>query len=180
MWKYRKELFLLDENGALSSVAGVPPDAFSDNGQLWGNPVYDWEKMKKDDYRWWRRRIRRAFDLFDMVRIDHFRGFDRFYAIPAGDDNARRGVWLDGPKAELFRGLENCRIIAEDLGVIDDGVRALMRETGYPGMRVLEFSFDGRADNEHKPFNYPENCVAYTGRLPHTSKGWKAGEKRRF
>ena len=163
MWKYRKELFLLDGDDALSSVAGVPPDEFSANGQLWGNPVYDWEKMKKDDYRWWRRRIRRAFDLFDMVRIDHFRGFDRFYAIPAGDDTARRGVWLDGPKAELFRGLENCRIIAEDLGVIDDGVRALMRETGYPGMRVLVFSFDGRPDNEHKPFNYPENCVAYTG-----------------
>lgn len=133
MWKYGKRLFLLDGEGNSSLVAGVPPDAFSDDGQLWGNPVYDWKQMKADGYRWWKKRIGDALKLFDIVRIDHFRGFDRFYAIPAGSENARKGEWLDGPKAGLFEGMERCAIVAEDLGVIDDGVRELMRKTGYPG-----------------------------------------------
>ena len=163
MWKYRKELFLLDDGGNPAAVAGVPPDAFSEDGQLWGNPVYDWDKMKQNGYSWWLNRINSALELFDILRIDHFRGFDRFYAIPAGAADARGGKWLAGPGAELFRGRENKNIVAEDLGIIDDGVRALMKETGYPGMKVLEFAFDGNPANDHKPSNYSENCVAYTG-----------------
>ena len=163
MWKYRKELFLLDDGGNPAAVAGVPPDVFSEDGQLWGNPVYDWDKMKQNGYSWWLNRIDSALELFDILRIDHFRGFDRFYAIPAGAADARGGKWLAGPGAELFRGRENKNIVAEDLGIIDDGVRALMKETGYPGMKVLEFAFDGNPANDHKPSNYSENCVAYTG-----------------
>ncbi len=163
MWKYGSELFLLDKNGNPALVAGVPPDAFSDEGQLWGNPVYDWEKMAKNGYVWWKKRINYALALFDIVRIDHFRGFDRFYAIPAESDTAKVGEWMQGPSANLFKGIEHLSIIAEDLGVIDDGVRNMMRQTGYPGMKVMEFAFDGTPWNEHKPSNYTENCVAYTG-----------------
>lgn len=163
MWLHGRELFQLDERGNPAAVAGVPPDAFSQTGQLWGNPVYDWEKMKKDGYAWWKRRIFGALELYDLVRIDHFRGFDRFYAIPYGSADACGGEWKDGPKAALFRGLEKAGIVAEDLGTIDDGVRLLMRETGYPGMKVMEFGFNGDPFSEHKPQNFPENCVAYTG-----------------
>ena len=163
MWKYGKSLFCLDERGEPSEVAGVPPDAFSDDGQLWGNPIYDWEKMKKDGYTWWKKRIDEALQLFDIVRIDHFRGFDRFYAIPVNASTARQGEWRTGPSAELFKGREDYNIIAEDLGVIDDGVREMMKKTGYPGMKVCEFAFDGNPDNEHKPSNYTSNYVAYTG-----------------
>lgn len=163
MWKYGKSLFCLDERGEPSEVAGVPPDAFSDDGQLWGNPIYDWEKMKKDGYTWWKKRIDEALQLFDIVRIDHFRGFDRFYAIPVNALTAREGGWRDGPSAELFKGREDYNIVAEDLGVIDDGVREMMKKTGYPGMKVCEFAFDGNPDNEHKPSNYTSNYVAYTG-----------------
>lgn len=164
-WKYRKQLFMLDENGNLSLRAGVPPDAFSEDGQLWGNPVYDWEKLKQDDYAWWKQRIAYAFDTqFDVIRIDHFRAFDRFFAIPADAETAKDGEWLDGPKAELFKGFEDAEIVAEDLGIIDDGVRALLKETGYPGMKVFEFAFDGNPENEYLPSNIKdENCVAYTG-----------------
>lgn len=163
MWKYGKDLFLLDKRGNPELVAGVPPDAFSDEGQLWGNPVYDWAKMKKNDYAWWKKRIDDALTLFDVVRIDHFRGFDRFYAIPSDSPTAQVGSWRKGPSASLFKGRNDCNIVAEDLGVIDEGVRALMRKTGYPGMKVIEFAFDGNPDNEHKPSNYTPNFVAYTG-----------------
>ena len=162
-WKYRKELFMLDENGDLSMRAGVPPDAFSEDGQFWGNPVYDWDKMKQNGYQWWKDRIAYAFSLFDIVRIDHFRAFDRFYAIPNGAETAKEGAWMDGPKADLFKGLEACRIVAEDLGVIDDGVRKLLRDTNYPGMKVFEFAFDGNPTNEYLPSLYNKNCIAYTG-----------------
>ena len=163
MWKQGKELFLLDGNGNPALVAGVPPDAFSDDGQLWGNPVYNWQKMKENGYKWWVQRINYALELFDIVRIDHFRGFDRFYAIPSDSTTAKVGEWMDGPSAGLFKGMEHLSIVAEDLGVIDDGVRNMMRETGYPGMKVMEFAFDGTPWNEHKPSNYVENCVVYTG-----------------
>ncbi len=163
MWKDRKELFLLGEDGKPSLKAGVPPDAFSDDGQLWGNPVYDWEKMKKDGYSWWKARILYAFELFDIVRIDHFRGFDRFYAVPADSKTAKVGEWMQGPSAELFEDLKDYAIVAEDLGLIDDGVREMMNKTGYPGMKVLEFAFDGNPNNDHLPSNYTENCVAYSG-----------------
>lgn len=164
-WKYRKKLFMLDKDGNLSLRAGVPPDAFSEDGQLWGNPVYDWEKLKKDGYAWWKQRMDYAFDTqFDIIRIDHFRAFDRFFAIPADAETAKEGEWLDGPKAELFKGFENAEIVAEDLGIIDDGVRALLEETGYPGMKVFEFAFDGNPENEYLPSNIVDgNCVAYTG-----------------
>ncbi|MBP3434314.1 MAG: 4-alpha-glucanotransferase, partial [Clostridia bacterium] len=162
-WKYRKDLFMLDKKGNASLRAGVPPDAFSEDGQLWGNPVYDWKKQKDTGYRWWKERIRYNFSLFDIVRIDHFRAFDRFYAIPAEAETAREGEWLDGPKAELFSDMKDCAIVAEDLGIIDDGVRALLQETGYAGMKVFEFAFDGNSENEYLPALYGENCVAYTG-----------------
>ncbi len=162
-WLYRGQLFALDRKGNPSLKAGVPPDAFSEEGQLWGNPVYDWKKMEKDGYLWWKNRIRYAFSLFDIVRIDHFRGFDRFYAIPVGAETAKEGKWKSGPKARLFEDMKTCAIVAEDLGVIDSGVRKLMKDTGYPGMKVFEFAFNGDPENEYLPSQYNTNCVAYTG-----------------
>lgn len=164
MWKYRRQLFMLDEDGNPALCAGVPPDAFSEDGQLWGNPVYDWAKMKKDGYAWWKQRIEDAFaSQFDIIRIDHFRAFDRFFAIPIDAETAKEGEWLDGPKSALFEEFKGYAIVAEDLGVIDDGVRTLLKETGYPGMKVFEFAFDGNPENEYLPSKYNENCVAYTG-----------------
>ncbi len=164
-WKYRKALFMLDNEGNLSLRAGVPPDAFSEDGQFWGNPVYDWEKMKREGYAWWKERIRYAFDRqFDIIRIDHFRAFDRFFAIPAKAETAKEGAWLDGPKETLFEDFKGAAIIAEDLGIIDDGVRELLKKTGYPGMKVFEFAFDGDPENDYLPSNITErNCVVYTG-----------------
>ena len=162
-WKKGSEVFLTDGDGNFSLVAGVPPDAFSETGQLWGNPVYDYPKMQKDGYAWWKGRIDRALETFDIVRIDHFRGFDRFYAVGYGETDAKNGEWMDGPKAELFVGRENQKIVAEDLGVIDDGVRELMKKTGYPGMKVFLFGLDGNPENEHLPSEYKENIYAYTG-----------------
>ena len=158
------ELFLLNGDGAPTEVAGVPPDYFSEDGQLWGNPLYNWEKMKEDGYAWWTARLQKALSMYDIVRIDHFRGFDRFYAIPAGSENARVGRWCDGPKEALFEGKKDWKIIAEDLGILDDGVYRLMRNVGYPRMKVLEFAFDGNPGQEFKPSNYADdNCVVYTG-----------------
>ncbi len=162
-WKYREKLFMTDDEGNVSLRAGVPPDAFSDDGQFWGNPVYDWKKMKKDGYRWWKNRIRYAFSLFDIVRIDHFRAFDRFFAIPADAETAKEGEWLDGPKSALFADMKDYKIVAEDLGIIDAGVRKLMKDTGYAGMKVFSFAFDDDPENEYLPIYYDENCVAYTG-----------------
>lgn len=163
MWKYGDKLFMVDEYRRPECVAGVPPDAFCDDGQLWGNPLYDWKKMRRDGYKWWNERINECLDFFDILRIDHFRGFDRFYAVKAGSLNARKGEWLDGPKEELFKDKLDYKIVAEDLGVIDDGVRRLMKNVGYPGMKILEFAFDGSPDNEHKPSNFTHNYVCYTG-----------------
>ncbi len=163
-WKYRKDLFMLDGEGNTSLKAGVPPDAFSEEGQLWGNPVYDWEKMKSDGYTWWNERIDYAFQLFDIVRIDHFRAFDRFFAIPAEAETAKEGEWMDGPKAALFKDWGARAIVAEDLGIIDDSVRALLKATGYPGMKVFVFAFDGDPNNAYLPRNIlDKNCVVYTG-----------------
>ena len=164
MWKYGDELFKVDKSRRPQCVAGVPPDAFTDDGQLWGNPVYDWEKMRATGYKWWNGRINGSLKLFDILRIDHFRGFDRYYEIPVGEKTARNGRWCDGPKEELFADKLHYHIVAEDLGVMDDGVRRLMKNVGYPGMKILEFAFDGMWDNEHKPSNYlNDNCVVYTG-----------------
>ena len=162
VWKY-KELFILNEDHSLKLVAGCPPDCFTEDGQLWGNPVYDWEYQKEEGYSFWNNRINKSFELYDYLRIDHFRGFDRFYAIPASHTNARLGSWMDGPKFSLFDGKENLNIVAEDLGFIDEGVRTLMKQTGYPGMKILEFAFDGSPINEHKPTNTTENFCIYTG-----------------
>lgn len=164
MWKYGESLFKVDKKRRPQCVAGVPPDAFTDDGQLWGNPVYDWEKMKKTGYEWWNGRINKSLSLFDILRIDHFRGFDRYYEVPVGETTARNGKWCDGPKEDLFKDKLNYNIVAEDLGVIDDGVRRLMKNVGYPGMKILEFAFDGYPWNEHKPSTYTtDNWVAYTG-----------------
>lgn len=163
VWKYGNRLFKMDEERNPYFIAGCPPDDFTADGQLWGNPVYDWEKMKAGGYSWWKKRIANCFELYDILRIDHFRGFDRFWQVPPQDINARGGIWCDGPKEELFADMLDKRIVAEDLGVIDDGVRRLLKNVGYPGMKVLEFAFDGSADNEHKPSNYTENFVCYTG-----------------
>lgn len=160
------EQFLLDENYNPALVAGVPPDAFSDVGQLWGNPIYNWEKMKNDGFEWWLKRIGRAFKLYDIVRIDHFRGFAGYYAIPYGDETAVGGWWNDAPGRELFKAVnENfpkARIIAEDLGIITDDVKALLAETDFPGMKMLPFAFyDDNSD--YLPKNYKtENCIVYT------------------
>jgi 4-alpha-glucanotransferase len=144
VWKYGNELFLMDDDKNPTAVAGVPPDAFSEDGQFWGNPIYNWAKMKENGYAWWNARIQNAFDTqFDIIRIDHFRAFDRFFAIPSEAESAKEGEWMDGPKAELFKNFKNAPIVAEDLGIIDDGVRVLLSKTGYPGMKVFEFAFDG-------------------------------------
>lgn len=161
------ELFQLDENGKPCKVAGCPPDDFAAGGQLWGNPVYDWEYHRKTGYSWWISRMRRCFELFDVVRVDHFRGFDEYYAIPAGAKDAVHGTWEKGPGIEFFDVLKSKlgprRIIAEDLGYLTDSVRKLVKDTGYPGMKILEFAFDSRESSDYRPCTWPENAVCYTG-----------------
>lgn len=162
VWKYPK-LFLLNEDKTLKLVAGCPPDCFTEDGQLWGNPVYDWEYQKSTGFKWYSKRINEALKLFDILRIDHFRGFADFYAIPADHVNARKGTWMRGPRFDLFKDKKDLKIIAEDLGFIDEPVRELMKNTNYPGMKILTFAFDGNKDNEHKPSNTTHNFVVYTG-----------------
>jgi 4-alpha-glucanotransferase len=162
---------------AHGEIAGVPPDAFSDTGQLWGNPLYDWSAMREDGYRWWTERFRRALDLVDLVRVDHFRGFVSYWAVPEGDETAERGRWRRGPGADVFRAVERelgtLPVIAEDLGVITDAVRRLRRELGFPGMLVLQFAFDGGGDNPYLPANHEEDAVVYTGTHDNaTTRGW--------
>ncbi len=158
------ELFKLGEDLRPTKVAGVPPDYFSKTGQLWGNPVYDWAAHERENFAWWTARLENALKVYDVVRIDHFRGIDRYYEIDAGSDTAEHGVWQEGPKEKLFANIHSKgRIIAEDLGNVDDGVRTLLKKTGFPGMRVLLFGFDGSENNENAPENIVENCVVYTG-----------------
>ena len=161
------QLFKLNKNLSCKKVAGVPPDYFSATGQLWGNPVYDWKKHAEDGYSWWIDRMRQAFSIYDVVRIDHFRGFDRYYEIDAKADTAIGGRWRKGPGAALFEAaqekLGELAFIAEDLGTLDAGVYRLMRKTGYPGMKVLQFAFDGNPGNPYLPANIKENSVCYTG-----------------
>ena len=161
-WKM-PELFILNEDNSPKLVAGCPPDMFSEDGQLWGNPCYDWAYHKKTKYKWWNSRIKDLFKLYDILRIDHFRGMDRFYAIPAEDDTARYGEWLDGPKFDLFKDKLDLKIVAEDLGVVDEGIKLLMEQVQYPGMKILQFGFDGSDDNDHMPSNFKENIIVYTG-----------------
>ena len=172
--------FQLDENGAPTEVSGCPPDGFTADGQLWGNPLFRWERMKEDGYQWWLRRIAFQFTIYDVLRIDHFRGFDAYYAIPAGEDTAHNGRWRPGPGSEFFRAVEAALgpkpIIAEDLGFLTDSVRELLRETGFPGMKVLELAFDHRDPAPgYLPHCYTPHCVAYTGTHDNdTIQGWMA------
>ncbi len=151
-------------------VAGVPPDYFSPTGQLWGNPLYNWDAMARDGYAWWIDRFRRAFQQVDVVRLDHFRGFEACWAVPATEETAINGKWLKSPGSDLFRAVEAAlgpaRFIAEDLGLITPEVEALREECGFPGMKVLQFAFSDDSDNPYLPHNYGDsegNCVVYTG-----------------
>lgn len=174
------ELFQLDENNVPTAVAGCPPDGFSADGQLWGNPLYRWDYHKNTGYDWWMSRMWYCFQMYDVVRIDHFRGFDEYYSIPFGSENAKNGHWEKGPGIDLFRCMERRlgrhQVIAEDLGYVTDSVRELVRESGFPGMKVLEFAFDSRdsgSANDYLPHNYIENSVAYTGTHDNeTITGW--------
>lgn len=161
------ELFLLDEQRRPKWVAGVPPDAFSATGQRWGNPLYDWDSMEQTDFHWWRQRIAACAALFDALRIDHFIGVARYYAIPVSCPNATEGEWRTGPGEKLTNAIDEAagatRIIAEDLGVLHPSVIRLLEQTGYAGMKILQFAEDGSTDNLHIPYQYPRNAVAYTG-----------------
>jgi len=179
VWK-NPQLFCLDENLLPEAVAGCPPDSFAPNGQLWGNPLYRWSEHKKDNYSWWKSRLMHSMSLFDIVRIDHFRGFDEYYAIPYGEKTAKNGIWEKGPGIELFNALGSVansgNIIAEDLGFITPSVKKLLQDTGFSGMKILQFAFDERDDgekSEHLPHNYPVKSVAYTGTHDNeTLLGW--------
>lgn len=159
--------YQLDERNNPTRVAGVPPDYFSEDGQLWGNPIYDYQAMAKDGYSWWCRRVQAAGRLFDMVRIDHFRGIARYWAVPAGEKTAKNGQWVWGPGMELMEALKksnpDVQLVAEDLGVPTPEVMELLLASGLPGMKVVQFAFDGREDNEHLPHGIPVNCACYTG-----------------
>lgn len=168
------ELFQLDEQGMPREVAGCPPDAFSPDGQLWGNPLYDWERMERDGYRWWVERIDYLCRLYDILRIDHFRGFESYYAVPWGEKTAKSGRWRQGPGMNLFHVVGDRPIIAEDLGFVTEPVRRLLQASGFPGMKVLQFAFDRReGGRDYLPHNYPAHCVAYTGTHDNdTILGW--------
>ncbi|MBE6990870.1 MAG: 4-alpha-glucanotransferase [Ruminococcaceae bacterium] len=161
------QFFQLDEDGMPREVAGVPPDYFSADGQLWGNPLYDWERMKDDGYGWWIRRIDAAGRLYDVLRIDHFRGFDSYWAVPYGETTARAGRWVQGPGMDLVDVLNGwfpqLRFIAEDLGYPTPGVAKLLADSGWPGMKVLEFAFDSRDSSSYLPHTYTPYCICYTG-----------------
>lgn len=171
------ELFQFDEDGSPAAVAGCPPDGFSATGQLWGNPLYDWKYHQETDYAWWMQRMKHSFTLYDMVRVDHFRGFDEYYAIPFGDPTAEHGSWKPGPGMAFFDKLKEqlgeLPIIAEDLGYLTPSVLKLLEDTGYPGMKVLEFAFDSDQTNAYLPHNHRANCVVYTGTHDNqTLKAW--------
>jgi len=182
VWSH-PQMFYLDTSGKPTVVAGVPPDYFSKTGQLWGNPLYRWDVMAKDGYAWWIERFRATRALVDIIRLDHFRGFEKYWEVPGTDTTAMNGRWLPGPGAELFEAVQQASgalpIIAEDLGVITPEVDALRDEFGFPGMRVLQFAFgnDPKAD-DYKPHNYPRNCVVYTGTHDNnTTIGWFKGSE---
>jgi 4-alpha-glucanotransferase len=161
------KLFQLDEDGIPTGVAGCPPDAFAVTGQLWGNPLYNWKHHKKTGYEWWIKRIEYCYELYDVVRIDHFRGFDSYWNVPYGDDTAENGTWEKGPGYDFFKALKDVigkkKVIAEDLGFLTESVVKLVKKSGYPGMKILQFAFDTDAGNVYLPHNYDRNCVVYTG-----------------
>ena len=171
------QLFQLNNECIPTVVAGCPPDGFSATGQLWGNPIYTWDYHKSTNYDWWVSRIAYSFRLYDVVRIDHFRGFDEYYSIPYGEENAINGKWNKGPGIDLFNVIKerlgNVDIIAEDLGFLTQSVKDLLNETGYPGMKIIQFAFDSREDSDYLPHNYNNNCIVYTGTHDNsTIQGW--------
>jgi len=181
VWTNEK-YFMLDERKVPTKVAGCPPDEFALKGQLWGNPIYNWDEMEKDGYSWWIKRIEHSIKMFDMVRIDHFRGFESYYTIKYGYEDAIKGEWEKGPGMKLFNAVKNALgnvpIIAEDLGFLTEGVYKLLVDCGYPGMKVLQFGFDPNGDSEYLPHNYPRNCIAYTGTHDNdTILGWLSSAK---
>ena len=178
------DVFWLDNERRPVCVAGCPPDYFSETGQLWGNPLYDWIYLEETGFDWWIRRVEGVAKMFDVTRIDHFRAFDQFYAIPYGAETAVHGKWIDGPNMKFFRKLKqrlgDVPIIAEDLGFMTDGVKKLLAESGYPGMRILEFAFDSRSNNDYLPHNYTRNSVCYTGTHDNdTIMGWLKSAKQK-
>jgi len=175
-WSNR-HLFYFDENGNPTVVAGVPPDYFSATGQLWGNPLYNWQKMQENDFKWWQERFTHSLKMFDLIRVDHFRGFAGYWAVPAGEPTAVKGSWQPALGDELFKtllhSLGEMPVVAEDLGVITPDVTALRKKYGFPGMKIFQFAFAGGESNPYLPHNYEENCVAYTGTHDNdTSVGW--------
>lgn len=171
------ELFQLDESCTPTGVAGCPPDSFSATGQLWGNPLYKWEYHKETGYEWWMERIAYCYRLYDVVRIDHFRGFDEYYFIPYGDTTAEFGHWEKGPGYDIFKVMKEKigkkPVIAEDLGFLTPSVIRLVKKTGYPGMKILQFAFDSREESDYLPHNYGNNSVVYTGTHDNdTTMGW--------
>ena len=161
------EFFQLDEKLEPVRVAGCPPDAFTEDGQLWGNPLYRWDVLARDEYNWWIRRLEAAGKLYDVIRLDHFRGFEAYWSVPYGDSTARNGCWVKGPAMDFIntvkRRLPNLKLIAEDLGFLTPEVLAMRDESGFPGMKVLEFAFDSREPSDYLPHTYPQNSVCYTG-----------------
>lgn len=177
------EIFQLDEEKKPIVVGGCPPDAFSDTGQLWGNPLYKWELLEERNFDWWIKRIESNMKLFDVMRIDHFRGFESYWEVPFKEETAVNGKWIKGPGMKLFNAinnaLENVKIIAEDLGYLTEKVIRLREETGYPGMKVLQFAFDTREESDYLPHNYNENSVVYTGTHDNdTASGWLKTAKK--
>lgn len=172
------DAYLIDkETLKPTAVAGCPPDAFSATGQLWGNPIYDWDYMEKDQYKWWIKRVSESLKLYDVVRIDHFRGFESYWQIPYGDDTAINGKWVKGPGMKLFNAIKEAKgeinVIAEDLGFLTQEVIDFLNESGFPGMKVLQFAFDEREESNYLPHTYNENSIAYTGTHDNdTFRGW--------
>lgn len=176
------QLFNLDENLLPITVSGCPPDAFSEKGQLWGNPIYNWSAMEKEDYRWWKNRIKHSFKMFDVLRIDHFRGFESYWEVKYGSEDAKLGQWVKGPGINFFNSIKaelgELNIIAEDLGFLTEDVKKLLKCTGFSGMKVLQFAFDSREESDYLPHNYDKNCVVYTGTHDNsTIVGWFSNAK---
>ena len=172
------ELFQLDDDHVPTAVAGCPPDVFSPSGQLWGNPLYDWPRHEAEGFRWWKQRIKHATSIYDVVRIDHFRGFESYYSIPAGNKTAAGGHWEKGPDRAfvdaMHKALGEGGIIAEDLGYLTPEVKAMLAASGYPGMKIMQFAFDSREPGNYLPYTYPRNSVVYTGTHDNvTAEGWR-------
>lgn len=177
VWSNPEAYLIYEDTLKPISVAGCPPDAFSETGQLWGNPIYDWNYMDDTGYSWWIDRVRESFKLYDILRIDHFRGFEAYWQIPYGDETAVNGEWVKGPGIKLFNAIKEelgeVNVIAEDLGYLTQEVIDFRNETGFPGMKVLQFAFDSREESDYLPHNYPVNSIAYTGTHDNdTFRGW--------